>query len=173
MSKAHPRQVLKPRSTPADQRRWAGFNSGRVGRKSDWAAGGEQGKASRSDIDGDDANRRSTAAIEIRHALSDAAARTRLRLKPRPPRIPHEQRWRGIHSRATVARELKAPPRRNRSGSVGRPSSGQARVGVRQGPRRGQGRQDHPGTAGQRGSTTLQGLEFGQAQRREECRGTR
>ena len=41
--------------------------------RSDSAARGEQGKAARSDIDGNDANRRFIAAIEIGHAWSDAA----------------------------------------------------------------------------------------------------
>lgn len=58
-----------------DQQRKARFNSEMYGAmpKSDSAARDEQDKAGRSDSDVDDANRLSAAAIEIRHALSDAA----------------------------------------------------------------------------------------------------
>jgi hypothetical protein len=74
MTEGHTRQVFKPRSTPATQQRKVRFNSGCAGRRSDSAARDKQGKAARSDIDWDDANRRFTAAIEIRHALSEPAA---------------------------------------------------------------------------------------------------
>ena len=77
MSKAHTRQVFKSRSTPADQRREARINSGCAGRRFDSAARDEQGNATRSDIDGNDAKRPSSAAIETRHASSDTAARRR------------------------------------------------------------------------------------------------
>ena len=75
MSKAHPRYVFRPRSTPADQQRKVRFNSGYGGRKSDSAARDGQGKAAPSDFDGNDAKRRPLPATRSVHASSDAAAR--------------------------------------------------------------------------------------------------
>ena len=73
-------RVFKPRSSLADQRRYARFNSGRAGRRSDSAARGEQGKAARSDIDVDDANRLSALGNWGFHRpLSDARAGFRRR----------------------------------------------------------------------------------------------
>ena len=92
MTEARPRQAFRPRSTPAIQQRKVRLNSGMSGAMpiSDSAARDEQGKAGRSDIDGNDANRRFIAAIEIRHACRTLPHTTRLRLEAGPvPDLPH------------------------------------------------------------------------------------